>query len=313
MASRNETLRGSVDPILSKLAVGYKHENLIAKQVAPVVQSYSESGTLYSFGKEGFYLYDTERALRANAKKIDFALSSDTFICKEHALESSLDYKEIELAEKAGANALVSLQKRALMLTDKALSIELEKAVADVVLSTTYYAVGNYTTLTGSDQWSDDNADILGQIETGLAAARDDMGIEPNTLVLGYDAYRLLAKHPQIKAMVSDSKDKPIVLRADDLAALLRFERVLVGKAVYSTDAGAFTDIWGDSAALIYTPAPGEMAEGTTPHTVVIEEQGYPEVRTYNEKKVVSYETTIKYQVKNLSTSFGYLINDVKA
>ena len=313
MASRNETIRGSVDPILSKLAIGFKHENLIARQVAPVVESLSESGTLYTFGKEGFMLYDTERALRANAKKINFAISSDTYICKEHALESSLDYKEIDLAEKAGANQLVKLQKRALMLTDRALSIELEKAVADVVLSGTYYASGNKVTLTGSDQWSDDNSDILGQIETGLAAARADMGIEPNTLVLGYDAYREMAGHPQIKAMVSDNKDKAIVLKADDLAALLRFDRVLVGKARYTTDAGVFTDIWTDSAALIYTPAPGEMAEGTTPHTVIIEEVGYPEVKTYPMKKVIDYETTLKYQVKNLSTSYGYLITDCKA
>jgi len=85
---------------------------------------------------------------------------------------------------------------------------------------------------------------------------------------------------------------------------------VLVGKAVYSTDAGVFTDIWTDNAALVYTPDKGEMVEGTTPHTVLIEEEGYPEVRSYDEKDVKSYRTTRKYVVKNISTSYGYLIVD---
>ena len=310
MASRLKTIQGETNPILTKLAVGYKDEEFIARKVAPLVSSLTESGTLFTFGKEGFYIYDTERALRANAKKIDFAISKATYRCEEHALESSLDYKEIEAAKRYGAAEVLRLEKRAVQLTQKALERELEKAVADIVLSDSYYASGNKTTLTGSDKWSDASSDPVGQIITGIKAARADMGVEPNSMVLGYDAYWELANHAQIKAMVSDSKDKAIVLNAGDLASLLRLENVFVGKAVYSTDAGVFTNIWTDSAALIYIPRDMEMSEGTTPHTVLIEEKGYPEVKTYAEKKVKSYETTLKYNVKNISTSYGYLIVD---
>ena len=113
--------------------------------------------------------------------------------------------------------------------------------------------------------------------------------------------------------MVSDAKDKPIVLKYDDLAALLRMKNVFVGSAVYATDANVFTNIWGDYAALIYIPEDMEMADGTTPHTVIVEQEGYPEVKTYNEKKVRSYEVTRKYVPKNISTSYGYLIADTVA
>jgi hypothetical protein len=74
-----------------------------------------------------------------------------------------------------------------------------------------------------------------------------------------------------------------------------------------------FTDLWGDYAALVYLPENMEMPEGTTPHTVIIEEEGYPEVKTYDDKKVRLYEVTRKYQVKQIDNTFGYLICDTTA
>ena len=311
MASRLETLRGEVNPILTKLAKGYNAPaNYIAKQVAPVIESMTESGTLFTFGKEGFYLYNTQRALRANAKKIDFVMSKDTYVTAEHALESSLDYAELDAAEKIGAGQILKLKQRAMAIVRKALDVELEKAVADIMFSTSYYAAGNYTTLSGTDQWSNTSSDPLAQFVTAKKAARADMGVEPNTLVLGYDAYYALATHADIKAMVSGNKDKPILLTDQDLAALLKFQNVFVGKAVYSTDAGVFTNIWSDSASLIYLPGPGEMVEGTTPHTVIIEEMGYPIVKEYANKETVDMQVKLKYVPKNIDTSFGYLFAD---
>ena len=312
MANRLTTIQGSTNPILSQFAKGYKSETRIARLVAPTIRSYTESGTYYIFGKEGFRIIDTERALRAMSKQTDFAISSTTYRCVEHALHTPLDYKEIEAAQKYGASAVLSLEQRAVNFVQGLLEIELEKAVADIMFSTTYYS-GNYTTLTGDDQWSSANSDPLGQIKTGIQAARADMGIEPNTLVLGYTPYWALSTHAQIKAMISDNVSKPITVTAPDLANLLRLKNVYVGQAAYTTDAGVFTDLWGDYAALIYLPDNMEMPEGTTPHTVIIEEEGYPEVKTYQDKKVKFYEVTRKYLVKNIDNTFGYLITDLVA
>lgn len=313
MANRLKTIQGETNPILTKFAVGYASlQRFIARKVAPVIESLTESGTLYTFGKEGFMLYDTERSMRANAQKIDFAVSKDTYRCVEHALESSLDYRELEAAEKYGAQKVLSLKKRALNIVSRALDVELEKAVADILFSGTYYATGNKTTLTGTDQWSHASSDPITQLSDGKAAARADMGIVPNALVLGYDSYDQLCKHASIKAMFTDMRYKPVLFSAADLAAILKFQYVFVGQAVYSTDAGVFTDLWSDNAALIYLPEKSEDAEGTTPHTVIIDEAGYPEVKEYPNKKTIDIEATRKYVVKNISTSYGYLIVDTK-
>lgn len=309
MAGREGQIQGSTNPILTKFAVGFKPVQGIARLVAPVVRVMKETGTLYTFGKEGFMVYDSKRALRAEAKKLDFHLSSDTFSLVEHALESSLDYEEIDMAQRYGAQQVLKLEQRAVNLAQRALEVELEKAVADIVFSTTYYATGNKVTLSGGDQWSDyNNSDPIGDVDTGKAAVRSDIGIEPNVGVIGYTAWQKLRQHPQLIEIFKHVQRG--ILTEELVAAAFGLDRLVVGKPVYSTDAGVFTDIWGDYFALIYMPAAGEMVEGTTPHTVILELEGFPKVKTYNSKKTKDYEVTRKYQVKNISTSYGYLISD---
>lgn len=313
MADRITTLAGSTNPILTKFAKGFTHVGLIAKKVCPLIKSFTETGTYFIFGKEGFYIYNTERALRANPNQVRSTISSTTYTCKEHALWDALDYKEIRAAEKYGAGAILRLEKRALRGVDRLLEIKLEYDVAAYIFGSSYYASGNKTTLTGDDQWSSANSDPIGQLQTAKEAARADMGIVPNTLVLGYDSYIQIASHAQIQAKISNNRDQKAVMNVEDLAKILGFKQVIVGESVYSTDAGVFTDLWGDYAALIYLPDDPELVEGTTPHTLIIEEEGYPEVKTYPDKKVKFYEATRKYVVKNIDTSFGYLISDTKA
>ena len=104
------------------------------------------------------------------------------------------------------------------------------------------------------------------------------------------------------------------VATEDLVAEILGLKAIHVGEAVYSSDAGVFTDIWGDNMALIYLPqASDELVEGTTPHTIIVEQSGYPQVKTYASKKTEDYEVTRKYVTKNLSTSYGYLITDITA
>lgn len=313
MSSRLARLGASVDPILTRFAVGYKDEAFIAKKVLPVVPVLAHSGTYYTFGKEGFYLYDTERALRANANKANWEPSSATFTCERHAFETSLDYEELEQARRYGGAQVLKLEQRSTKFTQMILERRLEKKVADIVFSATYYASGNKVTLSGDDQWSSANSDPIGQVETGIKAARADMFVEPNTLVLGYNPYWALSTHAQLMAKLSDNVTKRMRLTPQQIADVLQIERVIVGKSGYATDAGVFTDLWGDFAALVYTPPDPEMIDGTTPHSVIIEQTGWPKVRAYDNKKTRDYETERKYVVKNVSTSFGYLIADTVA
>lgn len=315
--SRMSQIQAQTNPILTTFAQGWTPAaNFISRKVAPVVPVIKESGTVYTFGKEGFQVYNTERALRANAKQVDFALGSSNYLCVEHALESQLDHEEIKEAARYGAAEVLQLKKRAAMLTQTPLDIALEKAVADRVMGATYYATGNKVTLSGTSQWrvsgggEGSASNPINDINAGLDAARADMGVRPNTIVFGYAAWSAFSQHPLVLDRIKYAKSA--VITPADAAALLGIQNVVIGEAVYD-NAGTWTDMWGDSVALIYVPSKGQLAEGTTPHTVIFEQRGYPLVQQYADAYRLNFVTKRKYEVKNISTSYGYLISDTNA
>ena len=313
MPTRNREIVGVVNPLLTEFATGYKNAQFIADLVVPSVESLTESGTILTFGKAGFKLYDTNRAPRANSRKIDWYNSKVTYICAEHSLETSLDWeKEIKVAEKYGAQKVLDLKKRSLRTVEKALAVDKEKAVADILFGSSYYATGNKVSLTGTDVWTDTtNSDPIGNISDGKKAARDDMGIEPNTLVLGYLSWVALKNHPALTGKIKNAKSSDEINK--DAQEILDIEKIIIGKAVYAGDEGKLAEHWTDNAALIYTPNTGEEAEDIREHTVLIKEVGYPLVKEYSSKYTLDMTEFQKWVVKNLSTSNGYLIINTNA
>lgn len=309
MASRLKQVAGSTNPILSQFAIGYKNGRLIGDSVVPNVEVLTITGTFYKMGKEGFLLYNTTRPLRADAKKILSALETDTYACVENALEHPVDYSELEVAERYGVGKVLSLKKRAGMIVSMALAVAREKAKADLLFGATNYASGNKVTLTGTDQWSDkNNSTPMDDIYTGIKAARADMGIEPNTITFGYLSWDAFRNHPNVIAKIKTTKNAFVTI--EDAKEILGVKNIFVGEAVYSTDLGVFTDLWGDNVALHYLPVEGELPEGVPMHSVGMNLIGYPEVREYPMKKTIDIEETQKYDDKNISTSNGYLIID---
>jgi hypothetical protein len=317
MAGRLSALRAQVDPILTTFAAGYNPPaNLIARRVAPVVPTMVEAGTFYKFGKEGFKIYNSERALRANPARIDWTPSKDTFLCVEHALETQYDHQELEQAAAIGAERVLMMEQRAVQLVQNALENEFEKAVADTLFAAANYAAGNKTTLSGTSQWltasgEGSASDPVKDIRDAIDAARDTMGRRPNTLVLGYDAWRALRDHSKMIERIKYSERA--VLTPEIVAQVFDLQNVIVGEANYVNDSGSFVDLWGDNAALIYLPAPGELVEGTTPHTVTFELEGFPRVLTYDDAYRRTYGVQRKYDVKLIDNTYGFLIADVKA
>lgn len=307
--SRPAQIQGSTSPILSSFAAGYKNSRLIGGIVVPDVETLTDTGTFYSYGKEGFLVYNTERALRAEAKKILSELTPVTFSTVEHALEHPLDYKELKIAERYGVAKVLSLKQRTLNIVSSALAVAKEKAKADLLFGADYYANGNKTTLTGNDQWSSKSTSApIDDIQTGLKAARADMGIEPNTITFGYDAWKAFQVHPTVIAKIKTTKNA--FVSVEDAKEILGVQNIFIGQSIYSTDAGVFTDIWGDSVALHYLPVVGEIPEGVPIHSVNFSLVGHPIVREYENKKTLDIEETQQYVPQNISNSNGYLIID---
>jgi hypothetical protein len=119
----------------------------------------------------------------------------------------------------------------------------------------------NEVSPSGNDEWSDyTNSDPMDDIETAKAAILGTTGFEPNTLVLGYDVFRVLKNHPDLVDRLKYTSSNTIT--SDMMARLFDVDRVLVAKAVKATNneggTGAYAFTHGKHALLCYSaPSPG--------------------------------------------------------
>lgn len=297
-----------VDPVLTTLAVGYTNAQLVGDQLFPFVQLDKEGGKIPLFGKEHFKLYNTERALRAKSNRISPEdIGSVDVAMDEHDLEYPIDYRE-------DAESAFPLQQRAVMAVTEGIRLRHERMVADIAQNTANYGAGNKITLAGASCFSDAASDPEGVISDAKAAVRAKIVREPNTMVIGYDTWRLLKKHPQLKAILSDTR--PRLVQLADLREIFEIENIVVGRAVQASDAGVMSDIWGDTAVLAYVPGAGGAARSPyePSYGYTLRKKGQPVVDTRTEDgKVELVRNTDIFRPYLLGADAGYLITNTRA
>lgn len=297
-----------VDPVLTNLATGYTNEALVGDRLMPFVLVDKEGGKIPLFGMDHFKVYNTERALRAKSNRINPAdVGGVDVALDEHDLEYPIDYREdAESAfplQAAGTNAVV-----------EGIRLRHEKMVADLVQNPANYGAGNKIALTGTSCFSDPASDPEGVVSDAKAAVRAKVVKEPNTMVIGYSAWRVMKRHAQLKAILSDTR--PRLVQLADLREIFEIENIVVGKAVVASDAGVTSDIWGDNLVLAYVPAsagnarsPYEPSFGYT-----LRKKGNPIVDTRTEDgKIELIRNTDIFRPFLLGADAGYLISNTNA
>ncbi len=305
---RLEELR-VVDPVLTELARGYTNAEYVAESLFPFVPVKKEAGKIPQFGKEAFKIYNTERAIRAKSNRISpEGRSTIDYVLDEHDLEYPIDYRESE-------EDIFSLEEHATMVVTEGILLRREKIAADLAQELNNYPSGNKITLSGTSQWTDyTNSDPISNIKDGKEAIRSKIGRYPNVLLLGAQAYKALKDHPQLLERIKYSMKG--ILTAELMQEIFDIEKVVVGKAIYATDAGVFYDVWQDNAILAYVPQKEtekrtvyEPAFGYT-----LRKEGKPEIDKYDEGgKLHVIRNTDIFTVKIVGAEAGYLIYNTNA
>ena len=140
-------------------------------------------------------------------------------------------------------------------------------------------------------------------------------GKRPNTIVMGAAVMKSLRQHSKVIDRTKyTGRDVPT---PELLAALFGVQRVLVGDAIYSNDAGtAFTDVWGKDVIVAYTEL-GSIADMGAPsygYTYTLD--GYPMAEEpYYDRNTKSwvYPVTRAEAPVLASASAGYLITNAVA
>ena len=132
-------------------------------------------------------------------------------------------------------------------------------------------------------------------------------------MVIGYATWRVLKRHPKLKAILSDTRSRLVQLA--DLREIFEIENIVIGRAVKANDAGVTTDIWGDNMVLAYVPkASGDRSPYEPSFGYTLRKKGNPVVDTRTEDgKIELIRNTDIFRPFLLGADAGYLISDTNA
>lgn len=303
-----------VDPVLSTIAQGYSNAEMVASALFPSVRVPTRGGKIITFGKEDFMLYGSQRAPGENTKRVQFGYSGGNFALVDYGLEGQVP---IEVMQEGMAVPGIDHGAMAVRKVSGIMALRLEKQAADIARTAGSYASSNKVTLTSTAQWSDfsGTSNPINNIETAKDAVRAATGKRANTVVMGAAVMSKLRQHPVVvDRMKHTGRD---VAKAEILAALFGVQRVLVGDAIYSNDAGtAFTDVWGKDVVVAYTELGSVADMGAPSYGYTYTLDGYPMAEEpYYDRNTKSwvYPVTRAEAPVLASASAGYLITNAVA
>ena len=339
----------SVDPILTTLAQGYMlPETNIANFIAPVVDTPTRAGRTLRFGKEAFAVIDYRRAYGANIPAVQSRFDSDPYALEQEVVAWELPEEVIENAGEGPAQVdLRAIETRnAMSRLMNAYEVTVSNAISAVAsyetetptqigLSYPTWTLYNAAATnagrdqpTGGQNWADATANPITDVLTWKRAVANQIGIRPNSAVVGSAVFdRLLTMESivdRIQFTTADSIDTDVIAR---YFGLERGVRVAEGRQLAAD--GSLQPVFPENAILLfYSPLsasdsvmPAGGASAATPaFAYTYQLTGTPAVRPeyyIRERRVVRAEITVERAVNitglgaNGSFGSGFFCADV--
>lgn len=237
-------LTASVDQLLSEASSMLLPQGLVCEALLPKVGVMQSSGKLAKYGNGHLRIENSEKGGRGKFRTVEaISRSTSSYLVEEHGLEdivTASDYRNVMKPYDAELDVVVGLSSM--------LMLEKEKLWGDTLTSTSI--VTNYTTLSGTAQFSDfNNSDPVSKFATARSTIRSNCGLPPDSAVMDWAVFNQLRFHPQILDSLGFNKARPGGLTVDELAVAMGVKRVLISQAVYNSAKEGQTDslaaVWG--------------------------------------------------------------------
>lgn len=312
------------EPVLSNFSTGWEAKELVGSRVAPLTNVAQMSGRYMVYDRSDWLIFPDRRAMGTVANEIQGGKwSTDTYSVREHSLQVPVFDEEREQMGASGNFPVdFSLETSAVELATRSILLGHEKVVADAYRNTASYASASYyTTLVGNTQWSDytGTSDPVTVIETGLRQIYTGTGRAANTLIMPWIVWSYLRNHPKIVDRVKSFQ----LTTEGAFRELTGFEgEMIIAESSYNAADNyeateSITSFWNKDVWLgIVDSTPGQRTK-TWAKTFVYPYQGTTSrpVDTWREepRKADLYRVSMRYDLKIVSNTAGYLIKDAVA
>ncbi|MBO2656200.1 major capsid protein [Shewanella algae] len=244
------------DPVLSRVALGYRPANLVGLELFPRVEVAKTSGKVLTFGKEAFKLIDTRRAPGSAIKSVMNGAGVEPIALYQDNLNGKVPR---EWLREAADLPSLNHQTRAVNHVMNQFALQLEVQQSQLARTVGNYGTNNHTTLTGTDKWTAEESSPKADIDAGREAIRSAIGLYPNKVTFSALAWTAFKNHPETKEHFKYSGAKSVT--TEMAAEYLEVKKVVVGEAVVATantEDPELEDIWGKDVILAYVPSEAE-------------------------------------------------------
>lgn len=248
------------DAALTDMSIAYLQAdaNFVAGRVFAPKPVIHQTNKYHIFTQSDFFRDDAvkKRAPGQGAPRSGFGLSTGTYDCTPW-------WTSVPMSELVRANAdpAVPVDQAAMRLVMQRMMIRRDRLFASAFLGASIWG----TTVTGGTdftKWDDAASDPEKDISDGKTTILQNTGMEPNTLIVGYQVHQALKRHPVIKDRYKYTSSESITEAM--LARFFEVGKYVVCKSVYDTAAEGATDSYdftvGKIALLAYdSPSPSIM------------------------------------------------------
>ncbi len=303
-----------VDSVLTNISVQYRNEEMIWREVMPEVKVNKRSDVYFKYAKDNsFRNYDDKIGPKSMANEIDFAVSTDNYSVKDHALADWVAQEEID-----NADSPLAPEQDANDQLNASLDLAQELRASALVFAAGTYPAGNKVQLSGTSQWSGSADNPISDVQTAI----EGCFVRANTLVFGVDAWLVFRRLSEIldavKAIAGTSLQGGLATPSA-VANLFEVDRVLIARARYITtkegQASAYARVWGKHMAALHIK-PGAGVRSITFGKTFVETQRLT-MRSFDEKRGLKGAHYIKTgwnsDEKIIASDLGYFIQDAVA
>ena len=217
-----------IDAPLSNFAMRYKNAEFIALMVLSMLPVKNMSDKFFKFLKGAWFRDEAaKRAPGTASRGGGYPLSSDTYSCDEWAW-----HDDVPDELRNNADAPLKPDQDATVFCVNKILLRLERLVAALVLTAANWATGHKEDAEGG--WtSGDSSTFIADIEKGIRTVLSNTGHRPNVLAIDSTTYSNIRQDNVVLDKIKYTQRG--VVTADLLAAMFDLDRVLVGRAIYST------------------------------------------------------------------------------
>lgn len=240
-----------ISQALTDTSIRYRNGLFVAEKVYPLKDVDKKSDKYYVYGKENFDVADDRRSPGAEARKVDWSLSSDNYFCEGHALKDSVPRES-----EADADPALDLMIDTTEMLSERLMLNRE---ADLVAQLDADLTGTSLDDCNAKKFSDDTKDPIKEIKTQGIAIAKRTGRGPNRMVFSASSWNGFVQNAFVLNRISGAQNiTASMVKPQEIAQILELDEVIIAKAVKNTakkgQAGSNDWVWGARALLYFSP-----------------------------------------------------------